>query len=185
MNDPKNPEPGERSVDVTDLDLVDITPEQAQRLLKLRDDHPGAIKCVLLADPAVRKQAGLSEVEVQELGQRWTKVNRIEQVLPAARKLVELLEATDLAEGAEIAMRLGEMAHQVRRRASKMPAGDAVLAVFQDLLDYQYGPAQKIADRRAKAKAAAEAQQAATPPVVTPPAVTPPAVVTPVAATPA
>ena len=166
MNDPKNPEPGERSVDLTDLDLHDITPEEAQRLLKLRDGHPKAVKNVLLAAPEVRKQAGLSEVEVTELTAKWVKVQRIEQVLPAVQKLVELLEETRLVEGADIAMRLGEMANQVRRRAGKLADGDTVLAAFEELLDYQFGLAQQVADRRAKAKVKSDA--AAPPPAGTP-----------------
>jgi hypothetical protein len=169
-----DPEPGERSIDLTDLVLVDITPEQAQRLLKLRDGHPQAIKCVLLADPAIRKMAGLSESEVGDLGQKWTKAQRIEKVLPAARKLVELLEETLLVEGADIAMRLGEMARQIRRRAPNLPEGDTLLATFEVLLDYQFALAQQVADRRAKAKAKAAAAEAP-PAVAAPPAAGTPA----------
>jgi len=92
MSDPKNPVPGDRVFDLSDLQLHDITPEMAQRLLKLRDGYPEAIQSVLLADPSIRKQAGLSEIEVEELAEKWTTCERIEKVLPAARKLVELLE---------------------------------------------------------------------------------------------
>lgn len=172
MSDPTNPEPGDKTIDLKDLDLHDITPEEAQRLLKLRDGHPKAIKSVLLADPAMRKQAGLAEEEVAALSDRWTKMQRIEQVLPAVQKLVELLEETRLVEGADIAMRLGEMANQVRRRAGKMPNGDAILAAFENLLDYQFGLAQQVADRRAKAKAKGDGAAAASGPA---PAAGPPA----------
>lgn len=164
MNDPKNPEVGERSVDLTDLELHDITTEEAQRLLKLRDGYADAIKSVLVADVAVRKLAGLSEVEVTELGAKWTKMQRIDQVTPAVRKLLELLEETRLVEGANVAMRLGEMANQVRRRAGKVAGGDAILAAFEVLLDYQFGLAQQVADRRAKAKAKAGAAEPPPPP---------------------
>ena len=161
MSDPMNPQPGDKTIDLKDLALYDITSEEAQRLLKLRDGHPKAIKNVLLADPAVRKQAGLAEDEVTALSDKWTKMQRIEQVLPAVQKLVELLEETRLVEGADIAMRLGEMANQVRRRAGKLPNGDPILAAFEDLLDYQFGLAQQVADRRAKAKAKADGAAAA------------------------
>ncbi|UQA55772.1 hypothetical protein [Polyangium aurulentum] len=156
MSDPKNPVPGDRAIDLTDLELHDITPDMARRILKLRDGHPEAIQAVLLAPPAVRKQAGLSEAEVGDLVETWATYQRIEQVLPAIHKLVELLEETRLVHGANIAMQLGEMAHQVRRRSTKLPNGDAVLATFEALLDYQFGLAQTVADRRAKAKADAE-----------------------------
>jgi hypothetical protein len=167
MSDPKNPVPGDRSIDLTDLELHDITPDMAQRLLKLRDGHPEAIQTLLLADFAVRKQAGLSESEVENLAETWTTYQRIEQVLPAARKLVELLEETRLVHGATIAMQLGEMAHQVRRRSSKLPNGHTLLASFEALLDYQFGLAQTVADRRARTKADAEtpAQPAVNQPV--------------------
>jgi len=160
MSDPKNPIPGERAIDVNDLDLIDVTPDHIQKLPKLRDGHAQAVQCVLLADPAIRKQAGLSEVEVEELGQRWAKVQRIQQVLPAARKLVELLEETSYVEGGDIASKLTEMAHQIRRRSARLPAGDAILAAFEDLSEYQFAIAQKSADKRARAKAKATASPA-------------------------
>ena len=156
MSDPKNPVPGDRCIDLTDIELHDITPDMARRLLKLRDGHAQAVQTLLLADPAVRKQAGLSEAEVQDLADTWAAYQRIEQVLPAVRKLLEIVEETRLVHGADIAMKLGEMAHQVRRRGAKIQNGDAVLAPFETLLDYQFGPAQMAADRRAKAKAEEE-----------------------------
>ncbi len=156
MSDPKNPVPGDRHIDLTDFELHDITPEMARQLLKLRDGHAEAVQTVLLADSAVRKQAGLSEAEVEDLAETWASYQRIEEILPAVRKLAEIVEETRLVHGADIAMRLGDMAHQVRRRSSKLPNGDAVLATFELLLDYQFGLAQTVADRRAKAKAEAE-----------------------------
>ena len=37
MNDPKHPIPGEMSIDATDVEVTDITPEQISKLTKVRD----------------------------------------------------------------------------------------------------------------------------------------------------
>ncbi|MDC3954771.1 hypothetical protein [Polyangium jinanense] len=156
MSDSKHPQPGDRSIDVTDLDLVDITPDHIARLSKLRDGYASAIKAILLADPAVRQRAGLSEIEVAELGADWETSKRIDEVVPAVEKLLELLHETRLMRNHAIAFRLGEMAHQVRRRADRLPNGTEVAAPFEPLLAYHFAVGQKIAAMREKNKKAAE-----------------------------
>ncbi len=156
MSDPKHPKAGERSIDITDVELVDITPDHIARLSKLRDGHAAGILAVLLADPAVRLRAGLREVEVAELEADWATCKRIEEVLPAVEKLLELLQETRLVRGHSIAFRLGEMAHQVRRRADRSPNGTEVAAPFEPLLDYHFAVGQKAAATREKNKKDAE-----------------------------
>ena len=72
-----------------------------------------------------------------EIGAAWEASKRIEEVLPAVEKLLELLHETRLVRNHAIAFRLGEMAHQVRRRADRLPNGTEVVAPFEPLLDYQ------------------------------------------------
>jgi len=149
-SDPKHPKAGDRSIDGTDLELVDITPDHIARLSKLRDGHALGIAAILGADPAARQRAGLSEVEVVELGADWEVSKRIEEVLPAVEKLLELLHETRLVRNHAIAFRLGEMAHQVRRRADRLANGTEVAAPFEPLLDYHFAVGQKIALAREK-----------------------------------
>ncbi|MDI1477232.1 hypothetical protein [Polyangium sp. y55x31] len=156
MSNPKHPKAGDRSIDVTDVDLVDITPDHIARLSKLRDGHAPAIAAILHADPAARQRAGLSEAEVVELEADWEASRRIEEVLPAVEKLLELLHETRLVRNHAIAFRLGEMAHQVRRRADRLPNGTEVAAPFQTLLEYHFAVGQKIAALREKNKKDAE-----------------------------
>ncbi|TKC99587.1 hypothetical protein [Polyangium fumosum] len=157
MSDPKHPKAGDRTMDLSDIELVDITPDHVAHLSKLRDGHAGAIAALLLSDPAARQQAGLSEVEVAELGALWQDFQRIEEVLPAVEKLLELLHETRLVRAHEIAYRLGEMAHQVRRRAERSAKGAEVAAPFEALLEYHFATGQKAAAAREKNKKEAEA----------------------------
>ena len=160
MSDPKHPTIGAQHIDVTDLALVDITPDHVHRLSKLRDGHGAAVSNVLGSNATIRKRAGVNEAEVEELGELWVACQRIDEVLPAAEKLVELLHETRLVRGHEVAIKLREIAHQVRRRAERLPDGTEVLAPFDALLDYQFGPAQKAAAARDKDKADQDETQA-------------------------
>ncbi|MDI3281760.1 hypothetical protein [Polyangium sp. 15x6] len=157
MSDPKHPKAGDRTMDLSDIPLVDITPDHVAHLSKLREGHAGAIAAVLTAAAAARQRAGLSEVEVAELNANWAAYEQIEEVLPAVEKLLELLHETRLVRGHEIAYRLGEMAHQVRRRADRSANGAEVAGPFEALLDYHFATGQKSAAAREKNKKEAEA----------------------------
>ncbi|MDI1442911.1 hypothetical protein [Polyangium sp. 6x1] len=157
MNDPKHPKAGDRTLDLGDIELVDITPDHVARLSKLRDGHAEAIEALVLATPAARQRAGLSEAEVNDLEALWAAYQRIDEVRPAVEKLLELLHETRLVRGHEIAYRLGEMAHQVRRRADRTDHGAEVAAPFEALLDYHFATGQMAAAAREKNKKEAEA----------------------------
>ncbi|MRG93843.1 hypothetical protein [Polyangium spumosum] len=157
MSNPQHPKPGDLVMDLSDIEVVDITPEHVARLSKLREGHALAILAVLLAEPAARQRAGLSEVEVAELATLSQNLQRVEEVLPAVEKLRELLHETRLVWSHEIAYRLGEMAHQVRRRAERAVNGVEVAAPFEALIDYHFETGQKSAAAREKNKTEAEA----------------------------
>ena len=157
MSDPKHPKPYDQILDISDLTLVDITPEHISRLTKLRDGHPVAVDSVVSATPLALKRAGIHPDEAQELAALWADAQRIDEVLPAVEKLLELLHETRLVRGHEIAMRLGEMAQQIRRRADRSPDGTEILAPFEKLLAYQSAPALKAVATKEKARANEEA----------------------------
>ncbi|MDC3957643.1 hypothetical protein KEG38_27540 [Polyangium jinanense] len=153
MSDPKHPKPNDQVIDVSDLALVDITPDHISRLSKLREGYDVAVKTVVTASPVALQRAGIHPGEVAALAANWVDVERIDEVVPAVEKLLELLHETRLMRGHEIAMRLGEMAQQIRRRADRSPDGAEILAPFEDLLAYQSGPALKAVATKEKARA--------------------------------
>jgi len=157
MSDPKHPRPGDQVVDLSDLALKDITPEQAQKLTKPRDGIAKAVTNVLLSDSEARKRAGVSDDEVVELTALWADYQRLEEVLPAVEKLAELVKETRQLSGHEIAIRVGEIANQIRRRGERSINEGEVVAPFSVLLDYQFGPAVKAAATREKAKGKTDA----------------------------
>jgi hypothetical protein len=65
-------------------------------------------------------------------------------------RLGEMLRDTENVRSHEIAVILGEQAAQARRRADRSSERDAILGPLGDLFDYQYGPALKAAETRAK-----------------------------------
>ncbi|MDI1434195.1 hypothetical protein [Polyangium sorediatum] len=142
---------------LSDLQLVDITPEHISRLTKLREGHPVAIDNVISASPVALKRACIHPDEPQIVAALWADVQRLDEVLPAVEKLLELLHETRLMRGHEIAMRLGEMVQQIRRRADRSPDGAEILAPFEKLLAYQSAPALKAVATKEKARANEEA----------------------------
>ena len=75
---------------------------------------------------------------------------RITDLRAPVDRLGEILRDTDGVRSHEIAVIIAEQAAQARRRAERSPEGDAILGPLGDLLDYQYGPAIKAAETRAK-----------------------------------
>ncbi|MDI1434192.1 hypothetical protein [Polyangium sorediatum] len=157
MSDPKHPKPNDQVFDLSDLILVDITPDHISRLSKLRDGYHVAVETIVTASSLALQRAALHPGEVQALAASWADVQRIDEVVPAVEKLLELLHETRLVRGHEIAMRLGEMVQQIRRRADRSPDGAEILAPFEKLLAYQSAPALKAVATREKARANEEA----------------------------
>jgi hypothetical protein len=150
MSDPKNPKPGDLSIDASDLQVVDIVAESIRRLSKLHDGYGKAVDNLLSLKPEDVVRAGLNPSEIARLGALKIDVARLDKLEPAAEKLVDILRDTNAMRRHEIAIILGEQASQARRRADRSPDGNEILGPLADLLDYQYGPAIKGAATRAK-----------------------------------
>lgn len=159
MSDPKHPKPTDQVIDVSDLDLVDITPERIAELSKLREGHALAVKSILNASPEAIQRAGLNPSEIEALAAAYADIERINEVMPAVEKLVELLYETRLVRGDEVATRLSEMASLIRRRKSRSAQGPEIAGPFEPLLTYQSAPAHKAAATKAKAKKEAAEQK--------------------------
>jgi hypothetical protein len=161
MSDPKNPVPGDLVIDASDVAVVDITPEQIVKLIKLHEGAEKALANIERLKPNEIKRAGLNPAEVDRAITLIAEYRRTEALLPAAEKLVELLTETRFDRGHQISLLLAEIATQARRRGQRDPQGAEILGPFADLFEYQYGPANKAVATREKAKANAAKANAA------------------------
>lgn len=160
MSNPKNPEPGDLVIDASDIDVVDITPDQIMKLLKLHDGAEKAMDNLLRLKPLEISRAGVSDAEVARARVLIAEYRRIETLLPAVAKLLELLHETRLDRGHKISLLIAEIATQARRRGERDPQGAEILGPLEDLLTYQYGPAIKAAATRGRKNAQAKRAKA-------------------------
>ncbi|HVK68192.1 MAG TPA: hypothetical protein VM694_27225 [Polyangium sp.] len=152
MSDPKHPAVGDLVIDASDVKVTDITPEQIQKLTKLRDGFEDAVHNLLGLKSEDADRAGLNEKDKARLAAAFARDQRISELLPAAQKLTELLHETRQTTRHEIATILAENAAQAKRRADRVQNGAEVLGPVAPLLDYQYGPANKAAATKEKAR---------------------------------
>ncbi len=162
MSDFKNPDKGDLIIDASDVPVVDLTPEQIRKALKLRNGAEKAIDAILRLTPQQIARAGISADAIAQLGDMQEQHKRVRQLRGPCDKLAELMYETDIDCGHKISLLLGEIASQARRRAARDSNGDEILAPLDDLIAYQYGPATKAAVTREK-KAKLEAQSEASP----------------------
>ena len=159
MSDPKHPVIGDMNIDASDVEVTDITPEQVQKLTKLRDGFEAAVDNLMQLKPADLARAGLNEKEIARLGPLVAKDKRIGELLPPAAKMHELLHETRQETRHEIALILAEGAAQARRRADRVQNEAEVLGPVAPLMEYQYGPAAKAAATKEKAKEKKEEEE--------------------------
>jgi hypothetical protein len=157
MSDPKDPKPGDQVIDISDIKLIDITPEQILTFIKVHAGVDKAMANIERLKPAEIERAGLNERDVTRTIALIAEYRRIEDVLPAAEKLVELLYESKLDRGHQISLLFGEIAIQARRRGERDPKGAEILGLLADLLEYQCSPANKAAATREKNAKAARA----------------------------
>jgi len=153
MSDPKHPEPGDLVIDASDIAVVDITPEQITKLVKLHEGADKAMENIERLKPAEVSRAGISAGEVARAVVLIAEYRRIEGLLPAVEKLLELLHETRLDRGHKLSLLLAEIATQARRRGERDPQGAEILGPLADLFAYQYGPANKAAATRGRGRA--------------------------------
>jgi hypothetical protein len=107
-------------------------------------------------------RAGVDPTELAAAVTAEQDVARIEELLPAARKLVELLNETYLVKRHLIAALLADASAQTKRRAKRDPNGDELRAALEPLLTYAGAPSKKATATKKSKKAK-----------VPPPAITP------------
>jgi hypothetical protein len=148
--DPQHPQPGDLHVDASDVDAVDLLPEEISKLTKLRAGHVAAAQVLLSLSSDELKTLGIDADQVAAAPQLLADLDRIGEVSPAADKMAELLRETGLARGHQLGGILSEAAAQAKRRAERDPEAKALLAKLEVLFDYTSGPAVKGARTKAK-----------------------------------
>lgn len=151
--DPKKPTIGQLHIDASDIKVRDLATEQIVTMSKARDGVQVAVACLLRQTPELLERAGISPLLVKQATEYMVTHDRCDEVLPAAKKLVELLHETQIHARHELAGIIAEVAAQARRRADRDPQGEEILALLEELLDYHYGPAAKGMATKEKKKA--------------------------------
>jgi hypothetical protein len=148
-NDPKRPDVGDLVVDATDLAgiIVDLPPGGRLGLRSTQPGFEGVVGELRANQPAMGAQAGLRDEDLAGLEQDLAHRAEIQLRLPAARKMVELLEETDAVIGDRLQRRVFSMGQTIEARA-KMLGDDALLARYAKTREYRSAIGNKAARTR-------------------------------------
>lgn len=162
-NDPKRPRIGELAVDATELEgkLVDL-PKGARR--RLRGDQPGlakAMKEIRDNQPLYGEMAGVTGRNFEDLRATDELIAEIDARLPAARKLVEILEESRAVAADKRHRLISAVASAVEMQA-KAHGDSELLARYEQTRVYRSAIAKKAWRTRRRnqeelARAAADA----------------------------
>src|SRR4051812_32194571 len=117
MSDPKHPQPGEQAVDASDVVVIDVTSAKVRKLIKLRAGYTAAIANLGAQPAAMLTRAGIDAGEVKAAMAAVGNVTRIEELLPATKKLYELLRETYLINRNQVGAMIADGSAQAKRRA--------------------------------------------------------------------
>ena len=117
MAGPTQPDVGEMNIDATAVAIKPVAIEDRRKLLKLREDAESAVEAVMLLSPDAIARAGINPDDVEELRENIVEHRRVLMFLRAAERMADKLRQTALSRGHDIALLLGEISAQGRRRA--------------------------------------------------------------------
>lgn len=148
-NDPKQPDVGDLVIDASDLAsfVVDLPPGAR---LGMRSEQPGfdAVMAEILANqPTLGERAGITATNFAALQQGQTRISQIDSRLPAARKMVELLEETRAVEDDRMQRLVSAIAISVTSR-SRAFNDDELVARYEKTCAYRSAVANKAARTR-------------------------------------
>jgi hypothetical protein len=153
-NDPKRPDVGDLVLDATDLAgfIVDLPPGKRLGLRSTQPGFEGVVGELRANQPTLGAQAGLRDEDLAGLEEDLGHRAEIQARLPAARKLVELLEETDAVIGDRLQRRAFSMGQTVEARA-KMLGDDTLLARYAKTREYRSAIGNKAARTRLRNQA--------------------------------
>jgi hypothetical protein len=159
--DPKRPEIGSLVIDINHLVriLIDLPPGALVGLLSTQPGLSEAMGEMRANQPALGVRAGVRDEDVAALEQDLADQAEIRIQLPAARKIVELLEESDAVIDDRLQRRLYATAQTIEARA-KMMNDTELLARYAKTLEYRSAIGNKAARTRQRNQAAQAAQAA-------------------------
>ncbi|HSN99685.1 MAG TPA: hypothetical protein VLS89_15425 [Candidatus Nanopelagicales bacterium] len=161
-NDPKKPEMGEVHIDASDLlTFLKDLPEGATRGMRTAQDGFGEVLQEIMSNQAgYGDKAGITTSDINELVLANDRIGQIDQFLPAAQKLVEMLEETRAQLDDQRQRAVNGFARSVEDRAKSREDGTTLLAKYQKTRVYRSAIGVKAAKTRKKNEAAAETGEA-------------------------
>jgi hypothetical protein len=165
--DPKRPDVGDLIVDATNLTGV-VVDVPSEKLIGLRTSQPGCDEVVIEVrsnQPVLGVLAGIRDEDIADIEKTTGQMAEIRSLLPASRKLVELLEETYAVLDDRLQRQLFTIGNTVERRA-KMLRDSSLLARYSRTRAYRSASGLKAA--RTRQRNLAENQPAPPPSLDTP-----------------
>jgi len=175
-SNPQAPLPGDLTIDVSALaDVIVDLPEGETRGMLFEHEGYAEVEAEILANQAEwAEKAGITATDFAEFQSANDVITKLRSYLPAARKLVELLEETYAKYDDKRQRFIYDLASTVERRAKARDDGGTLLAKYQRTRVYRSAIAMKAAKTRRRNAASQAAGDPSTPATsATPP--TPPA----------
>ena len=165
--DPKRPDVGDLILDASNLApiIVDVPNDKLSGLLTSQPGRDEVVAEVGSNQPVHGVQAGIRDEDVADIKTTVGQMAEIRSLLPAAHKLVELLEDTYAVLDDRLQRQLFTIATTVERRA-KMLRNDGLLARYSKTRKYRSATGQKAARTRKRNQAGNQPAAPALPVVI-------------------
>lgn len=159
----QGPKPGDLVIDVTALAgiLVDLPEGETRGMLTERDGFEEVIAEILANQAPWGEKAGVTATDIEELQEANDVLAKLAPYLPAARKLVEVLEETYAKYDDRRQRFVYTVANGVERRAKSRDDGGTLLAKYQKTRAYRSELGLKAVKTRRRNAAEGSAGEAA------------------------
>lgn len=164
MSDPKNPLPGELSIDASDLApfIVDLPPGGMRGLRPEQDNLNEVRKEIVANQPKYGDTAGITNSVFTQFQTVDQQIEQIDKFLQPAEKLVEVLIESRARLVDQRERLVAGMAESAERQA-KTSGNDELLARYATTREYRSQTAMKAAKTRKKNEEAAKQGEEAKP----------------------
>jgi hypothetical protein len=154
MSDPVKPSIGSLAIDCSSLGfLVDLPIGGQLGFLTEQPGFPDAVDEIVSNQAIFGAQAGVTQADVDAITTANSQIDQIDAILPAARKIVEMLEETRAKLDDERQRRVFSLAAMIEGRA-KVVEDRVLLAKYEKTRAYRSASGVKAAKTRKKNKAA-------------------------------
>lgn len=159
-NDPKNPQPGDLSIDAEEIRdiVIDLAPGATQGWRREQDGFDDVVQEIFANQAAYGSRAGITEADVQSFATNNTNIARVRKYRGAVEKLAEILAETEAAFDEDRHRQISTFATAVEQRA-KQKGNEDLLARYQKTREYRSAAALKglkTRERNARKEAAGQ-----------------------------